>query len=507
MLLEDFSKRKQDFKIKKLKNAIRIFNKKLKYDKIKKKNKSESKKIKKDIQKINDKKESVFAHYSNIEKNLIEYFAEIFLKYYSKEGSPTPQQKEINSINLKLIEILKKKRKKILEEDKKELEKIIFNYQRKEDKRREDIVHSQLGKDYIVFKKILEKKEEIENLMPNFRDLEKECNELSIINGDLKRKWEIIKIENKCLLILLNNLNKKKEKKNYSNSITINNNNNIYKLYKNKSLILKNKIINNKNNNIHINNSLSPISSKSKNNNSSFSFRNFKSTFSNSTIFSSSPKYSSIDAIKKYYNFSYNNFNKKKRRIKSNIFFSENQSGTLISNKIFKKTQKKRIFYPKNNMNDSCNDNNSNNIHFKKINNYIYKKNNNESMDKNIENNDNKNIIDLLKELIKNNEHKYQEKHKLYSKELEFQSIIKNFMNQCIEDLNLEYKELKNEVKIVEKKEKNNNKENILYNINENINLIEQKLFIFSYIYDNCLNNGEIKELKKQYSMFQKPKK
>jgi hypothetical protein len=40
-------------------------------------------------------------------------------------------------------------------------------------------------------------------------------------------------------------------------------------------------------------------------------------------------------------------------------------------------------------------------------------------------------------------------------------------------------------------------------NIFENINKIEQKLFIFSYIYDNCLKNGEIKELKRQYSMFQ----
>ena len=43
------------------------------------------------------------------------------------------------------------------------------------------------------------------------------------------------------------------------------------------------------------------------------------------------------------------------------------------------------------------------------------------------------------------------------------------------------------------------NKENELSN---NIENIEQKIFIFSYIYDNCLKNGEFKELKRKYSMF-----
>ena len=109
----------------------------------------------------------------------------------------------------------------------------------------------------------------------------------------------------------------------------------------------------------------------------------------------------------------------------------------------------------------------------------------------------NKYIIKLLKELISNMEKKYNEEYILYSKEIENQNRIRNLISTCVDDLNIEYKREKNDI---EKKEVEKN------NIKNKQNNLENKIFIFSYIYDNCLNNGEIKELKRQYSMFQ-PKK
>ena len=104
-----------------------------------------------------------------------------------------------------------------------------------------------------------------------------------------------------------------------------------------------------------------------------------------------------------------------------------------------------------------------------------------------------------MKELNYNILKKYNEKYKLYSKEIETQNKIKNFIHLCVEDLNSIYKSEKSGIIKIQKeiKSENNKKGNI-----SQLKEIERKLFIFSYIYDNCLNNGEIKELKSQYSMF-----
>ena len=71
-------------------------------------------------------------------------------------------------------------------------------------------------------------------------------------------------------------------------------------------------------------------------------------------------------------------------------------------------------------------------------------------------------------------------------KEKKHKNNLKNLIELCVEDLNNIYKK--------EKNEKIKNK-------------IEEKIFIFAYIFDNCLKNGEVKELKRQYSMFIIPKK
>ena len=62
MILEDFSKRKQDFRTKKLKYFIDIFNKKLKYANKTQQNKLSSKEVKKKIFEINKKRDSIFQH-------------------------------------------------------------------------------------------------------------------------------------------------------------------------------------------------------------------------------------------------------------------------------------------------------------------------------------------------------------------------------------------------------------------------------------------------------------
>ena len=64
--------------------------------------------------------------------------------------------------------------------------------------------------------------------------------------------------------------------------------------------------------------------------------------------------------------------------------------------------------------------------------------------------------------------------------------ILKCLIELCVEDLNDKYKNEKN-TKIKKK--------------------LEEKIFILAYIFDNCLKNGEAKELKRQYSMFIIPKK
>ena len=97
MILEDFSKRKQDFRTKKLKYFIDIFNKKLKYANKTQQNKLSSKEVKKKIFEINKKRDSIFQHYLLIEKELIEYIAILNAKNHPKNISINHEIDEINN--------------------------------------------------------------------------------------------------------------------------------------------------------------------------------------------------------------------------------------------------------------------------------------------------------------------------------------------------------------------------------------------------------------------------
>ena len=457
MLLESFSKRKQDYKMKKLKFFENVYEKKLKYDSKIKLNKSESKKIIKNIEEIDFKNEQIFKHYSKVEKELIEYIAELNVKNYRNEGTLTPELKLINEYNLKMLDILKKKRIKILEEKRSELEQIVDNYQIKEEKRRDNIIYDRIQRDYLVFRKLNEAKTEIEKLVPKFKYLEKEIEKVTNTNNELKRKYDYLKVENKCLLSLLERLHNKNSKFLNNNSIILNKNSNKSKTLKNK--MNDSNYINNDNYNIN-DSKLFSYSSRLKDNNS---LKTIKFSLSNSTIIPS-------DSNRIYVKRANNNI--KDKLINNNIFISQKKS--IYSNIINKKRDKNRCVSAK-----------------------IITKNNNKSIDVD----KNKFIIKLLKMLIYNIEQKYYEKHILYTKEMELKNKVRNLLNLCVEDLNILYKEEKYEILKAEKEKMKNKKSEI--NIFENINKIEQKLFIFSYIYDNCLKNGEIKELKRQYSMFQ----
>ena len=457
MLLESFSKRKQDYKMKKLKFFENVYEKKLKYDSKIKLNKSESKKIIKNIEEIDFKNEQIFKHYSKVEKELIEYIAELNVKNYRNEGTLTPELKLINEYNLKMLDILKKKRIKILEEKRSELEQIVDNYQIKEEKRRDNIIYDRIQRDYLVFRKLNEAKTEIEKLVPKFKYLEKEIEKVTNTNNELKRKYDYLKVENKCLLSLLKRLHNKNSKFLNNNSIILDNNSNKSKTLKNK--MNDSNYINNDNYNIN-DSKICSYSSRLKDNNS---LKTIKFSLSNSTIIPS-------DSNRIYVKRANNNI--KDKLINNNIFISQKKS--IYSNIINKKRDKNRCVSAK-----------------------IITKNNNKSIDVD----KNKFIIKLLKMLIYNIEQKYYEKHILYTKEMELKNKVRNLLNLCVEDLNILYKEEKYEILKAEKEKMKNKKSEI--NIFENINKIEQKLFIFSYIYDNCLKNGEIKELKRQYSMFQ----
>ena len=97
----------------------------------------------------------------------------------------------------------------------------------------------------------------------------------------------------------------------------------------------------------------------------------------------------------------------------------------------------------------------------------------------------NKYYIKLLNQLNYYTNIKYRELEQKYSKEIKFKNNVKDLFELCVEDLDDSYKSEKNDIK-----RKN----------------LEEKIFVMSYLYDNCLNNGEIKYLKREHSMFE-PKK
>jgi hypothetical protein len=183
----------------------------------------------------------------------------------------------------------------------------------------------------------------------------------------------------------------------------------------------------------------------------------------NSCIFSNKMK--SLNNLEKINSFKIQNAENKKQE---KLFISQNQSNY---SKIF--------------LNSNDNNLTKNRCISAKINNrYNISKMINENDDKFSKLN--KYSIKLLKELNYYAKIKCKELEELCAKEKKHKNNLKNLIELCVEDLNNIYKK--------EKNEKIKNK-------------IEEKIFIFAYIFDNCLKNGEVKELKRQYSMFIIPKK
>lgn len=399
MLLDDAYLKKQDFKKKILKHFQNIFNKKLKYDKKIKQNKSESKAIKKNINNINKQCKSIFMHYSKIENELIEYIGILNTKIYPNNLKFEPKIIEINKSILEMLEYFQKKRLRILQEHKDELEINLFNYQDIKDKERTKELYNRYKMDVLLFQNSEKTMKEILSLLPSYKKLELECQKLEYINYNLRMEYDEIKVENRSLLDILDNLkNKNKDKKPI--------------LKKSKSSIFKNKI----------------------------------------------KKYKM-----KYFNKNKNSFNNSKNSFHKNnsqIFLSQKQSANS------------KIFNNKKNIKNRCSS-------AKVYNNY----NINELIeDKSEVNNElNKYIVELLKKLNYNTNIKYKEIEQKYSKEIQFRNNVKDLFELCVDDLDDLYK-----------KEKNNIKRKKL----------EENIFILSYLYDNCLNNGDVKYLKLENSKF-----
>ena len=396
MLLEDAYKKKQDIKLKKLEHNQNMFIKKLKYDKKIKQNKSESKDIKKSIGTINKQSKAVFMHYSKIENELINYIGLLNAKIYPHNVKIEPKILEMNKNILEILEYFQKKRLRILQEHKDELEINLYNYQDIKDKERTKELYNRYKKDVSLFLNLEKIVKEIQALLPSYKKLELECQKLENINSHLKIEFDSIKIEQKSLLDILNNLkNKDKSKKKV--------------LYRSKSYIFKNRLKKYK------------IMNKNKNKNSL--------SKNNSKIFISQNKL----------NYS---------KIISDRNISKNRCSSA---KINKRYNFNEIIDEKNEINTE----------------------------------QNKYYIKLLNQLNYYTNIKYRELEQKYSKEIKFKNNVKDLFELCVEDLDDSYKSEKNDIK-----RKN----------------LEEKIFVMSYLYDNCLNNGEIKYLKREHSMFE-PKK
>ena len=459
MFFDDYSKKRENCKMKKLNSLYNIYNKKLKYDSETKLNRTESKNIIKGIKKIDEKNEVVFRHYYKIEKELIDYIAELNVKNLANQGSLQGDLKNIHNSNIKMMDIFQKKRLVMQGEERKELEQRLDNYANKETMRREQKIFEKLEKDTYAMKKLEEAKDEMKVMIPQFRILEKKVEKFNVAHDDLRRYYECIKIENQCLISLLNKLRKKNKKILENNSLIIEDKKNI-----NRSLIIdrnKEKDFNN-NDFIKIINNKKSFTSRIKVNKNNIKVKNYSSK---TNIYNPSPKrYSSKIKNEK-------EKEKEKNKIKN-----------LIHNKIvkYRLTQKNKI-----------KKNNSVIISSKKPIDNEFTDQNNDSF------NLNKYVIESLQKRIDDLHEKMKEKIVLYSHELDFHNTISGFIKQCSEDLIFKYKKLKTELEYYKfSKEKENE-------ILNDIDNLEDKIYIFSYIYDNCLRNGEMKELKKQYNMVQ----
>ena len=401
---EDNFNQKQDFRTKQLEFFQNIFIKKLKYDNNIRHNKSESKEIKKYISEINKQKEKIYEHYFKVEKELLEYIALLQTKIYPLKRNES-DLKEMNENILNMLEYFKKKKLKVLQNDKNELEMVLYKYQSKKDKERTNNLHLKYKQDLNLFQSTEKLVKEITNLLPTFRKLEKECNKLEQINTNLRVKYDSIKVEQNCLYQILNKIKYQKEDNKHENKKE----NKKYILLKNKSCIFKRRI---------------KAINKNKNNMSN--------------------------------NSSLNSLNNKKN---DKFFISQNYSNY---NKIYLKKNN----WPKNRC-SSAKIINRNNLN-------IIAEN-----DEKIEFNNQ--ITESLKKLNYYANIKYKELQNLCAKEIKSQNNIRVLLELCVEDLNSENKAEKNE------------------KFKENL---ENKIFILSYLYDNIFKNGEIKALKREYSMF-----
>ena len=401
---EDNFNQKQDFRTKQLEFFQNIFNKKLKYDNNIRHNKSESKEIKKYISEINKQKEKIYEHYYKVEKELLEYIALLQTKIYPLKRNES-DLKEMNENILNMLEYFKKKKLKVLQNDKNELEMVLYKYQSKKDKERTNNLHLKYKQDLNLFQSTEKLVKEITNLLPTFRKLEKECNKLEQINTNLRVKYDSIKVEQNCLYQILNKIKYQKEDNKHENKKE----NKKYILLKNKSCIFKRRIkaINKNKNNISNNSSLNSLNNKK-----------------NDKFFISQ---------------NYSNYNKIYLK-KNNLPKNRCSSAKIIN---------------RNNLNIIAE--NDEKIEF------------------------NNQITESLKKLNYYANIKYKELQNLCAKEIKSQNNIRVLLELCVEDLNSENKAEKNE------------------KFKENL---ENKIFILSYLYDNIFKNGEIKALKREYSMF-----
>ena len=414
---------------------------KMKYAQSIKANELESEKLVKNIHFLNEEKEHLIKHYFIKENELMEYIAKFSVSNICKHVKMKQNLVEIENIISKYLDSFQKKRLKILDGKRRALEQLVYEYQIKENSRRDEIINDKIGMDFLTFQKMEENMKAAESVIPDLKNLEKYCGKLNLINDKLRRKYEILKFENKHLIVLLEKLNSKMNK---YNRIIVNRNSNKQNL----------SLMNNKSN-IKLNKS----------------YKNY----------SEGKKVLNVSIInKKIPNLNRNSANKKK----------------LLKENFVKRINSAYISYTYTNKFNKIKMRRSSSVDKYKINPL-----------KNITNEKIDNIIRFLHKKIDDNREQFQKKIVLFATEFNLNKNIRELISKGVEDLNLEYQDTKNSYIHKKKEEKEaimediNKKNNQVHEIVANVRNLEQKIYTLSYIFDNCLKNGENKDLKKHYRM------
>ena len=423
---EEIFRQKQFLKKnKKAARELALFNQKLE---IKKQKENINKKIKQSLikkNKINIQNDLIFQHSMNTENELIEYIASIKSRMYKNDLNSV--NKNIKNIYLDIIKNINKFqefKKEQFNITQKEIEAKTLEIFRIKEKQEKEILLNKIKENENVFQKMENEKNEIALIKDDFKHANNVYDFHVNKYEELRLSKEVLIMENKGLEKLIKEL--KNKQKNLINKFNIKFNTNLNE----KQIEKLNEI------------DFSDLNEENNNNNNKEENVYVTEEILNEKSFENNENNSLIENLK----FNLNNNNKEKN------FNNKSKNLSNISIKTNANTNKTYL-------------------------NLIEK----------IERNSdylNKIILSLTEEnkKIKNEFSSILFKHSMINRN---KNNLKILIEKCIEDINYEYKNLKEKFKF------NINKNLIPKNIPK-LKKVENELYLLSYIHDNCLGGKKI---------------